>query len=185
VPSKHTRFWVLMCTTVSLAAGCSAAKPVTRESSTTSGRYYPMAGTAPHSLGMATLSGSIEGRVRASLGAEASCILAGQVTPTRARQAIWEQTSRQLTTSAVTHWITVSWTTADFGETVALSPDPSADPPRVGVQLSNAGASDQQWVSTSGQLSILPNGSGGSCAPFCHRTTAQELGSGSALEPVR
>jgi len=92
---------------------------------------------------------------------ETLCIPAGQTAPTDARLAIWEYTTEQGKPSAITHWITVGWTTTDVGKTVTLAPDASSDPPTVGVQLADAGASDQQWVSTSGELTILPNGSGG------------------------
>ena len=60
-----------------------------------------------------------------------------------------------------TYWITVTWTTAEVGKTVALALHQPPDLPIVGVQLTVVGNSEQQWVSTSGQLTILPEGSGG------------------------
>jgi len=143
------------CSTTSAGGGGRVEGP--RSTST----YVPEPATAHGSLGDATLSGAVKLRVRAQLEMETLCIPAGQTAPTDARLAIWEYTTEQGKPSAITHWITVGWTTTDVGKTVTLAPDASSDPPRVGVQLADAGASDQQWVSTSGELTILPNGSGG------------------------
>jgi hypothetical protein len=65
------------------------------------------------------------------------------------------------TSTTDTHWVIVNWTTDDAGKTVALTPDTGADPPRTGAQVTTAGAQESQWVSTSGTLTGLPNGTGG------------------------
>lgn len=151
----------LACVTVVALGACGAAKTTAGRSSTPFSTYSPEPGATPGSLGTATLSGAVEGQVRAALQVETSCIPGGYPASTDVRGATWEHTSQQGTPSVVTHWITVDWTTAEVGKTVALTPDHSADPPRVGVQYTDAGSIERQWVSTSGSLTILAGGTSG------------------------
>ena len=148
----------LACTSVAALGACGAGiTPEVIPPTPPSTHYVPEVDVTPGSIGTAILSGVVVGMVRAELQAETGCIPIGNAAGSAARQAIWEYTSQQGSSSSTTHWVTIDWTRADVGRTVSLSPKSS----EVGVQFADAGRIEHDWASTSGTLTILASGTRG------------------------
>jgi len=77
------------------------------------------------------------------------------------RSATWSGSFDPGQPSVESDYVFVNWTSADIGKTVALSPDTTSDPPRLGVGFTATGSQQFDWVSTAGTLTVLRSGTAG------------------------
>ncbi len=106
------------------------------------------------------------------LEGETSCVPVHQPPSDPTRSVQWSETSSPGTSSLVTHWVSVNWTTSEVGKAVRLTRDAVADPPRVGVKFTNAGNEQYDWVSERGTLTIRTDGTGGHVTATLIRTSS-------------
>lgn len=120
---------------------------------------FVLPGATPGSCGQATLTGSISKRVNAPLEKEVACVPFGQPNRTAPRSATWAGSFSPATPAVESDSVVINWTTANIGKAVSLTPDPQRG---VLFTISNfQGVGEQQWISSSGTLTVAPSGAAG------------------------